>query len=62
MLTNFLSQSSPINTMVNAFRKEHQLASKKKIVLTFDGEKLDPHAKVQDTEISDLDFVEVYIK
>lgn len=48
--------------MVNAFRKEHQLASKKKIVLTFDGEKLDPHAKVQDTEISDLDFVEVYIK
>lgn len=48
--------------MVNAFRKEHKLASNKKIVLTFDGEKLDPHTKVQDTEVSDLDFVEVYIK
>lgn len=62
LLTNFLCQSSPISTMVNAFRKEHKLGSNKKIILTFDGEKLDPHTKVQETEISDLDFVEVYIK
>lgn len=61
-LTNFLCQSLPISTLINAFRKEHKLGSNKKIILTFDGEKLDPHTIVQDTEISNLDFVEVYIK
>lgn len=63
LLTNFfLCQSLPISTLINAFREEHKLGSNKKITLTFDGEKLDPHKKVQDTEISDMDFVEVYIK
>lgn len=63
LLTNFFQcQSLPISTLINAFREEHKLGSNKKIILTFDGEKLDPHKKVQDTEISDKDFVEVYIK
>ena len=48
--------------MLNAFRTSNQIPAAKAIFLLFDGERLDPDSSIENTEISDMDYVEVYIK
>lgn len=48
--------------MVNAFRTEHQIEKDKEVFLSFDGERLSPEKKVEETELNDMDTLEVYCR
>lgn len=51
-----------ISKIVNAFRSEKKVARDKEVFLLFDGDRLDPQTKVEETELSDMDYVDVYVK
>ncbi len=38
------------------------MPAEREIVLMFDGERLEPQSLVQDSEVSDMDGVEVHVK
>ena len=48
--------------MINAFRTQNEIGSEKKVNLMFDGEKLSPETVVGDTELSDMDTLDVFVK
>lgn len=48
--------------MINAFKQEHKIDSNKEVYLLFDGERLDPSTLIADTELSDMDNIEVYVR
>ncbi|CZT42770.1 uncharacterized protein RSE6_02718 [Rhynchosporium secalis] len=54
--------STTIQKMIAAFRTEHDIAEEQEITLHFDGDKLDPDDKIEDTELEDMDAVEVQIQ
>ncbi|PVH88287.1 hypothetical protein DL98DRAFT_648437 [Cadophora sp. DSE1049] len=51
-----------IQKIMDAFRREKDVPDDKDITLHFDGDKLEPEDKVEDTELGDLDSVEVHIQ
>ena len=54
--------TTPIEKIVGAFRKEKDISESKSISLHFDGEQLDPGTLIEDTELGDMDTVEVHIR
>ncbi|KAF2405220.1 hypothetical protein EJ06DRAFT_17295 [Trichodelitschia bisporula] len=55
----------PISTfaqIANAFRKERDIPANKEIILMFDGDCLEPEDTMAQSEIEDLDNIEVYLK
>ena len=49
--------------MINAARSRFQLSADRQVHLEFDGERLEPpEGLVKDTDISDLDCIDVHIK
>ena len=48
--------------IIRAFRSANKLAADLDIHLHFDGEELDPDFAVSDTELSDMDYIDVYVK
>jgi hypothetical protein len=48
--------------MVAAFRGKRDIPEEKDIALYFDGDKLEPDSKVEDTELAEMDNVEVHIR
>ena len=48
--------------MVNAFRSQYQIGAEKDVFLSFDGERLSPNSRVEETELSDMDTLEVYCR
>lgn len=49
--------------MVAGFRKANPAETlNKEVYVVFDGERLDPETEVAQTELSDMDYVEVYVK
>ena len=54
--------STTFQKMASVFRESRDIPGEKDIELYFDGEKLDPESKVDDTEIEDRDVVEVHIR
>jgi hypothetical protein len=51
-----------IQKMVDAFCLERNIPEGKDVALYFDGDKLDPASKIEDTELADMDTVEVHIR
>ena len=41
---------------------QNKLADDKEVSLMFDGERLDGQTAIKDTEISDMDHIDVYVK
>ncbi|KAL2072488.1 hypothetical protein VTL71DRAFT_11831 [Oculimacula yallundae] len=54
--------STTIQKMIDAFRSSNDVPDNQGITLHFDGDKLDPDDKIEDTELGDLDSVEVHIQ
>ena len=48
--------------MINAFRIEYKVDPEKEVYLVFDGDRLDAPTAVGDTELSDMDSIEVFIR
>ena len=55
-------QSTFVSKMINAFRTQTEISSEKEVNLMFDGEKLSPETAVGDTELSDMDTLDVFVK
>ncbi|KAH7417215.1 ubiquitin-2 like Rad60 SUMO-like-domain-containing protein [Cadophora sp. MPI-SDFR-AT-0126] len=51
-----------IQKILDAFRREKDVPDEKDITLHFDGDKLEPEDKVADTELGDMDSVEIHIQ
>ena len=54
--------STTFQKMASAFRESRGIPEGSDIELYFDGEKLDPESKMEDTEIEDRDIVDVHIR
>ena len=48
--------------MERAFKTQNGLLDEAEIYLMFDGERLDSQSLVSDTELSDMDHVDVHVK
>lgn len=49
--------------MVAGFRKANPAGTEnQEVFIVFDGDRLDPETTVADTELSDMDYVDVYVK
>ena len=51
-----------MSRIINAFRNANKLGLDRDVFLQFDGDRLEPETKVAETEISDMDFVDAYVK
>ncbi|PNS17710.1 Actin patches distal protein 1 [Sphaceloma murrayae] len=54
--------TTTIEKMANAYRREYKISDDKEVVLKQDGEELEMAEEVQNTEIEDMDCIEVHIK
>jgi hypothetical protein len=48
--------------MIYAFRQAREVSEDRQVYLLFDGDKLDPEVTVADTELGDMDHVDVYVR
>jgi hypothetical protein len=55
-------KSTPIAKVIQAFRVARRVAGDKQVFLQFDGDKLDSGVTVADTELGDMDHVDVYVR
>ncbi|KAL8693337.1 MAG: hypothetical protein Q9218_001816 [Villophora microphyllina] len=55
-------QNTRISRIVNAFKLDKQLDNGREVFLSFDGERLAPETQVEETELDDMDYIDVYIK
>ena len=55
-------QETTISNIISAFRGSREIPPEKEVFLLFDGERLSPQCKVGETEISDMDYIEVYVR
>ncbi|MCJ1431795.1 hypothetical protein MMC27_001150 [Xylographa pallens] len=51
-----------VSRMINAFRIEYKVDPGKEVYLVFDGDRLEAPTAVGDTELSDMDSIEVFIR
>ncbi|CAD6585348.1 MAG: hypothetical protein ASARMPREDX12_001971 [Alectoria sarmentosa] len=51
--------STLVSKIVNAFRCRYQIGGEKDVFLSFDGERLSPDSRIDETELSDMDALEV---
>ena len=57
------SQETTIARIVAGFRKANPAGTEsREVYIVFDGNRLDPETKVAETELSDMDEVDVYVK
>ena len=54
--------TTTFHKMATAFRDSRDIPEGKDIAFYFDGDKLDPESRVEDTELADMDNVEVHIR
>ncbi|KAL8767448.1 MAG: hypothetical protein Q9209_006034 [Squamulea sp. 1 TL-2023] len=54
--------ATPISRIVNAFKLDKKFDDCKEIFLSFDGDRLAPESRVADTELNDMDYIDVYVK
>ncbi|GAM83443.1 hypothetical protein ANO11243_014310 [Dothideomycetidae sp. 11243] len=54
--------STSCERIIGAFRREHKIAVDKSLVLTFDGEALEPEELVKNTDIEDMDNLEIHVR
>lgn len=56
------SQDTTFERIANNFRTVHKIPDDKQITLMWDGDALEPSDVVRDTEIEDMESIEVHIK
>ncbi|TKX25320.1 SUMO-like protein [Elsinoe australis] len=54
--------TTTIHKIASAFKREYKLADEQEVILKQDGEALDRDEEVQNTEIEDMDCIEVHLK
>ncbi|EON66662.1 hypothetical protein W97_05908 [Coniosporium apollinis CBS 100218] len=62
---DFKLRAKPTSTfeeIANGFRRKRVVLADQQVFLTWDGERLSPTAKLEDTEIADMDSIDVHIK
>ena len=58
-----MSQATTIARMIAGFRKANPAGTEnREVFIVFDGDRLEPEIKVSETELSDLDEVDVYVR
>ena len=61
-LLTYMCQTTLVSTITTAFRKANQIQPHRDVFVQFDGDRLAPELAIQDTEVSDLDYLDVYVK
>ncbi|KAI4160494.1 MAG: hypothetical protein L6R39_000200 [Caloplaca ligustica] len=61
-LTDASSQTTLISRIVNAFKSDKKIDDDREVFLSFDGDRFAPDSQVGDTELNDMDYVDVYVK
>ena len=56
------NQSTLISKICHAFRTQNKISGDKEVYLLFDGDRLPLEGAIGETEISDLDTLDVFIK
>ncbi|KAL8713476.1 MAG: hypothetical protein Q9220_002338 [cf. Caloplaca sp. 1 TL-2023] len=51
-----------MSRIVGAFRSDKKIEESREVFLSFDGDRLSAESQVQDTELSDMDYIDVYVK
>ncbi|KAL8954048.1 MAG: hypothetical protein Q9222_000105 [Ikaeria aurantiellina] len=51
-----------MSRIVGAFRSDKKIDESREVFLSFDGDRLAAESQVQDTELNDMDYVDVYVK
>ncbi|KAL8997867.1 MAG: hypothetical protein Q9169_002949 [Polycauliona sp. 2 TL-2023] len=51
-----------ISKMVNAFKTDKKIEDSKEVFLSFDGDRLASDIQVADTDMSEMDYIDVYVK
>ena len=51
-----------MSKMINAFRSSNNIPGEKEVYLMFDGDKLAPESQVSETELSDMDTLDVIVR
>ncbi|KAL8680190.1 MAG: hypothetical protein Q9186_003602 [Xanthomendoza sp. 1 TL-2023] len=51
-----------IARIVNAFKSDKKINDGQEVFLSFDGDRLNPETQVADTELNDMDYIDVYVK
>ena len=54
--------STSVEKMILAFRADKDIPEEKEIAFYFDGDKLDPTLRISDSELDDMDTIEVHIR
>ena len=57
-----IAQSTTSERILAAFRREHKIDSDQDLVLTFDGETIEPEDSISQTEVEDMDNLEVHFR
>ena len=50
-----------MSKIVNAFRSRYHIGGEKDVFLSFDGEQLSLDSRIDETELCDMDSLEVYL-
>ena len=48
--------------MQSAFKQTRGIGPEQEVLLMFDGDRLDVNSRISDTEIGDMDYIDVHIK
>ena len=48
--------------LISAFRQKHEIPETTEVILRFDGDKLEPESQMEETELGNMDTVEVHIR
>ncbi|KAL8821569.1 MAG: hypothetical protein Q9223_000413 [Gallowayella weberi] len=51
-----------ISRIVNAFKSDKKIDDSREVFLSFDGDRLTPETQVADTELNDMDYIDIYVK
>ncbi|KAL8737351.1 MAG: hypothetical protein Q9181_001768 [Wetmoreana brouardii] len=51
-----------VSRIVNAFKLDKNIDNGQEVFLSFDGDRLAPESQVSETELDDMDYIDVYIK
>lgn len=51
-----------MSRIVSAFRTDKKIEHDREVFLSFDGDRLVEESQVGDTELADMDYVDVYVR
>jgi hypothetical protein len=61
-ITLKVKSTTLIEKLIGVVRRQQDIPGDKDVQLFFDGDKLDPSARIEDTELGDMDTVEIHVR